>query len=129
MKTLFVLIAMLLALQVFAQKDIPPKWSYIDKGHNKAVFGDDSNSVTLWQFTLRNDTLASVDSAKFYEIINADTVLLRFKNCKTGVEDTIVNKTGVAQDYLLVKPIIGRVVVKLLSPTSIEVYLRRRKQF
>ena len=127
MKTLL-LIFLLISVSAFAQKDVPPEYALLNPSNNKAIFKTDTVGIADWQITLRNDTASKTDSAKFYEILNGDTILLRFENCKTGVEDTIVNKTGAAQDYTLTKEIIGVVMVKLLSPTSIDVYFRKRKR-
>ena len=140
MKTLLTLI-LLLPVSVFAQRDLPPEYSGVNPSHPKAIFKRDTTSTLIYQVMLRNDTASKSDSGKFYEIVHGysvdtanhssynDTMLLRFKNSKTGVEDTVVNKTGVAQDYEFTKPIVGEVMFKLLSPTSVDIWVRKRKSY
>lgn len=128
MKNLFLLLAILITTAAIAQKQMPPEKGMLTPANNKLIFTNDTTNIEVWQIILKNDTASRTDSAKFYEIVdNTDTLILRFKNAKTGVEDTIVNKSGYAQDYILTKPIVGKLMVKLLSITTVDVYLRKRK--
>jgi len=128
MKNLILLLALLITTVAFAQKQMPPEKGMLTPANNKLIFTNDTTNIEVWQIILKNDTASRTDSAKFYEIVdNTDTLILRFKNAKTGVEDTIVNKSGYAQDYILTKPIVGKLMVKLLSITTVDVYLRKRK--
>lgn len=129
MKTLIVTLLLLSGI-VYGQKDSPYETSSLNPANNKAIFSSDTTNVAVWQFTLKNDTASRVDSLKFYEIIQGgDTVILRFTNAQTGVQDTMVVKSGKAQDYVLTKPIVGKVMAKLLSITTIDILARKRKYY
>lgn len=129
MKTLLLILLLVPVLAFGQTKDLPPEYATLNPSNNKAIFGRDSSNIAKWQFTLRNDTATKTDSLKFYEIVNGDSIILRFENGQTGAQDTMVTKTGKPQDYILTKAIVGRVCVKLLSPTSIDIWLRKRRTF
>jgi hypothetical protein len=133
MKTL-ILILLLIAGVTFAQKDSPPEFSNLTPAKPRAIF-DDSTNVLIWEITIANDTATASDALKIYEIIptrdttTRDTVLLRVLDCKTGIEDTAISKTGVTRTYKVVQPIVGRIMVKLTSATTVDLFIRKRKNY
>ena len=133
MKTI-ILILLLITGIAFAQKDSPPEYSNLTPANPKAIFSDSTN-VLIWEVTIKNDSAGASDALKLYEIIatrdtnTRDTVLLRVLDCRTGIEDTAISKTGVARTYKVVQPIIGRLMVKLTSSTTVDLYIRKRKNF
>lgn len=133
MKTI-ILMFLLISSVAFAQRDSPPEFSNLTPAKYKAIFSDSTN-VLIWEVTIKNDTAGASDALKFYEIIptrdstTRDTVLLRVLDCQTGIEDTAISKTGVARTYKVVQPIIGRLMVKLTSSTTVDLYIRKRKNF
>lgn len=128
MKTL-ILILLLISTNIFAQKDLPPVFSVLDPAHPKAIYDTDTSKGTIYQVTLRNDTASATDQVKFYEINRSsqDTMLLKVIDAQTWVEDTVITKTGAARNYIFVKPVGAIIMVKLMSSTSIDVYVRKRE--
>lgn len=128
MKKLLVIAILGFATIAFCQKDVPIETSSLRPANSRAIFNRDTSNISLIQITLRNDSAGATDQVKFSEInIYGDTVTLRFKDLKTGTEDTIVSKTGLSRNYEILQPIVGKLLVKLLSATSIDLYIRKRK--
>ncbi len=133
MKTI-ILILLLISSVAFAQRDSPPEYSNLTPANPKAIFGDSMN-VFIWEITIKNDTAGASDALKIYEIIatrdttTRDTVLLRVLDCRTGIEDTAIAKTGYPRTYKVVQPIVGRIMVKLTSATTVDLFIRKRKNY